>query len=167
MKDLNKKINEMENQYQKIIGKIPGFAGYFAREKRRTADKLLRQYLADRLRKTKDELLSKGNTLLKKKEFDTLEELNELIKNFQFVVDKIEYAPQGYSGFFGPIKVDTEILDRLHAVDASLLSLIEKSEKIVADETKTVKETISSIKSSLKDFKTVLNERLEILSGIK
>ena len=85
MEDLNKKINEMENQYQKIIEKIPGFAGYFAREKRRTADKLLRQYLADRLRKTKDELLSKGNTLLKKKEFDALEELNELIKNFQFI----------------------------------------------------------------------------------
>jgi len=38
MEDLNKKINEMENQYQKIIEKIPGFAGYFAREKRRTAD---------------------------------------------------------------------------------------------------------------------------------
>ncbi|RLD20722.1 MAG: hypothetical protein DRI33_00855 [Caldiserica bacterium] len=167
MEDLNKKINEMENQYQKIIEKIPGFAGYFAREKRRTADKLLRQYLADRLRKTKDELLSKGNTLLKKKEFDALEELNELIKNFQFVVDKIEYAPQGYSGFFGSIKADTKMLDRLYAVDASLLSLIEKSEKIVADETKTVKEIISNMKNNLRDFKTFLNERLEILSGIK
>ena len=59
------------------------------------------------------------------------------------------------------------MLDRLYAVDASLLSLIEKSEKIVADETKTVKEIISNMKNNLRDFKTFLNERLEILSGIK
>jgi len=90
-----------------------------------------------------------------------------LIKNFQFIVDKIEYAPHGYSGFFGSIKADTKMLDRLYAVDASLLSLIEESEKIVADETKAVKEIISNIKNSLKDFKALLNKRLEILSGIE
>jgi len=167
MEDLRKRIEQMENQYQKIIEKIPGFAGYFAREKRRTADKLLRQYLADRLRKTKDELLSKGDLLLKKGNFNTLGELNELIKKFQLVLDKMEYAPYGYSGFFGPVKVDTEILDKLYTVDASLLSLIEDSEKTASDETKTTKEIISIMKNKLKEFTTLINERLETLSGIK
>lgn len=166
MKDLRKEIDNGENLYQRLIEKIPGFEGYFEREKRRTADKLLRQYLADRLRKAKDILLSKGNELLKQKDFETLGELNDLIKRFQFVIDKIEYAPHGYSGFFGAIKVNSEVLNELYSIDASLVTLIEDAEKIVSDETKTVKERISIMRDKLKAFEGVINKRNETLSGI-
>ena len=166
MKDLRREIDEGENAYQKLIEKIPGFAGYFEREKRRTGDKLLRQYLADRLRKTKDMLLSEGNVALKEKDFETLGELQDLVKRFQFVIDKIEYAPQGYSGFFGAIKVNSEMLDKLYSIDASLVTLIEDAEKIVSDETKTVKERINMMKDKLKAFESVINKRSETLSGV-
>ncbi len=167
MKDLKREIDSKENAYQKLIEKIPGFAGYFEREKRRIADKLLRQYFADRLRKTKDALLSEGDILLKQKDFEAVGELNDLIKHFQFIIDKIEYAPQGYSGFFGAVKVDSGMLDKLYSVDTSLVALMEDTEKIMSDKTKTVKEITSMIKDKLKVFESVINERNETLSGIK
>ena len=167
MDDLRKKIDEGENWYQKLIEKIPGFAGYFEREKRRTADKLLRDYLANRLRESKDTLMKKANSLFKAHDFDTLNELNEVVKEFQMVIDKIQYSPQGYSGFFGAIKVDTPQLDRLYEIDGTLISLIEETEKTVNDDTKPVKEQVSFISEELKKFEKTLTDRQDALSGIK
>ncbi len=166
MDDLRKKIDEGENWYQKLIEKIPGFAGYFEREKRRTADKLLRDYLANRLRESKDTLMKKANELFKAHDFDTLNELNDLVKHFQMVIDKIQYSPHGYSGFFGAIKVDTPQLDRLYSIDATLLSLIEETESIIKDSSKTTKEQINLIKEELKKFEEKITERQNALSGI-
>ncbi len=167
MDDLRKKIDEGENWYQKLIEKIPGFAGYFEREKRRTADKLLRDYLANRLRESKDALMKKANELFKAHDFDTLNELNELVKNFQMVIDKIQYAPHGYSGFFGAVKVDTPELSKLYNIDATLLGLVEETEKIVSDTAKPAKEQVNLMKEQLDKFQTALTDRSETLSGIK
>ncbi len=166
MDDLRKKIDEGENWYQKLIEKIPGFAGYFEREKRRTADKLLRDYLANRLRESKDTLMKKANELFKAHDFDTLNELNDLVKHFQMVIDKIQYTPHGYSGFFGAIKVDTPELDRLYSTDATLVSLIEETENIMKDSSKTAKEQVKLIEEELKKFEEKITERQNILSGI-
>ncbi len=166
MDDLRKKIDEGENWYQKLIEKIPGFAGYFEREKRRTADKLLRDYLANRLRESKDTLMKKANELFKAHDFDTLNELNDLVKHFQMVIDKIQYTPHGYSGFFGAIKVDTPELDRLYNTDATLVSLIEETENIMKDSSKTAKEQVKLIEEELKKFEEKITERQNILSGI-
>ncbi|MCD6427878.1 MAG: hypothetical protein J7L03_07290 [Caldisericaceae bacterium] len=166
MDDLRKKIDEGENWYQKLIEKIPGFAGYFEREKRRTADKLLRDYLANRLRESKDALMKKANELFKAHDFDTLNELNDLVKHFQMVIDKIQYAPHGYSGFFGAIKVDTPELDNLYNIDATLVSLIEETEDIMKDASKTAKEQVKLIEEELKKFEEKITERQNILSGI-
>ncbi len=167
MDDLRKKIDEGENWYQQLIEKIPGFAGYFEREKRRTADKLLRDYLANRLRNSKDLLMKRANGLFKAHDFDTLNELNELVKEFQMVVDKIQYSPQGYSGFFGAIKVNTPELDRLYNIDATLLNLVTETEKKVSDSTKPAKDVVNAVKEELKNFEKTLTDRLETLSGVK
>jgi len=167
MDDLRKKIDEGENWYQKLIEKIPGFAGYFERDKRRTADKLLRDYLANRLRNSKDALMKYANVLFKAHDFDAINELNELVKEFQMVIDKIQYSPQGYSGFFGAIKVDTPELDRLYNIDATLVNLIEETENFLKDESKSPKEKIAFVKNELSKFKEKITERENALSGIK
>ncbi len=167
MDDLREKIDEGENWYQKLIEKIPGFAGYFEREKRRTADKLLRGYLANRLRESKDTLMKRANDLFKAHDFDTLNELNELVKNFQMVIDKIQYAPHGYSGFFGAVKVDTVQLNKLYSIDATLLGLVEGTEKIVNDAAKPAKDQVNLVNEQLGKFRATLTDRLETLSGIK
>ncbi len=167
MDDLRKKIDEGENWYQKLIEKIPGFAGYFEREKRRTADKLLRDYLANRLRNSKDALMKYANVLFKTHDFDAINELNDLVKEFQMVIDKIQYSPHGYSGFFGAIKVDTPELDRLYNIDATLVSLIEETENFLKDESKSPKEKIAFVKNELEKFKEKITERENALSGIK
>jgi uncharacterized protein YaaR (DUF327 family) len=166
MDDLRKKIDEGENWYQKLIEKIPGFAGYFEKEKRRTADKLLRDYLANRLRESKDALMKKANGLFKAHDFDTLNELNAVVKKFQMVIDKIQYAPHGYSGFFGAIKVDTPQMDKLYEIDATLVSLIEETEQAMKDPSKTAKEQVSFIENELKKFEEKIMERQNMLSGI-
>ena len=44
--DFRERIKRDPNPLQKLITAIPGFPGYLAREQRRDADKLLREFLA-------------------------------------------------------------------------------------------------------------------------
>jgi hypothetical protein len=48
MSDLISQVSDDRNWFQKLIGKIPGFKGYFERNNRRSADKILRETVASR-----------------------------------------------------------------------------------------------------------------------
>ena len=43
------KVSSDIDPFKKILGYIPGFKGYIERQKRRDADKLLRDTIADRI----------------------------------------------------------------------------------------------------------------------
>ncbi len=48
MSDILGRIREEQDVFGKLLGKLPGFNGYFDREQRRAADKLLRETVAAR-----------------------------------------------------------------------------------------------------------------------
>ena len=54
--DLVDKIQEGQNFLEKIASKIPGFAGYREKERRRDADRINREHLAVQLETSKKEL---------------------------------------------------------------------------------------------------------------
>ena len=47
--DIKENAKSQLNVFEKIVGKIPGFKGYFERELRRDSDKLQRDYIAEKL----------------------------------------------------------------------------------------------------------------------
>jgi len=126
MSDILGRIREEQDVFGKLLGKIPGFSGYFDREQRRAADKLLRQTIAARYEEQwrrisglQRDLISQGGLMY----VDDLE--GAAIKLRQFI-DRIRNAAYGYAGFFDAVKVNSEELEQLYQYDLWMLSLVEE-----------------------------------------
>jgi hypothetical protein len=121
MDDILQKIESEQDFFKKILGKLPGFQGYFERRERRAADKLLRESIAERfdnlwgrISAIQREAISGGNIEL----IDDLE--GAAIKIRQFI-DRIRTASYGYAGFFDAIPVRTNELNQIYQYDYQLL----------------------------------------------
>ena len=119
--DLTEKIQSSQHKLEELANKIPGFAGYRAKEQRREADKLLRLHVAeqydqllDRLNRIQYELVTAGD-------LTGMMLLERGVSRLQLLVDRIRTASYGYAGLFDAIKVDDEALDRLYDFDQGML----------------------------------------------
>lgn len=123
MSDIFERVLKEGDIFKKILGKIPGFAGYFDRANRRSADKILCETIADHY-----EALWRRISDVQVKLVDTLrlEYVDDLaaaaIKLRQFI-DRIRTASYGYAGFFDAIKIDSKELEVVYAYDAAMLEL--------------------------------------------
>jgi hypothetical protein len=117
--------------FKKLLSKIPGFKGYVERNNRRSADKLLRETIADgfeaqwaRISTLQRDLVNQGGL-----EFvDDLE--NAAIKLRQFI-DRIRKAAYGYAGLFDAIKINEEELAQIYQYDLALVNSIDEVSRAV------------------------------------
>src|SRR5579859_2479881 len=112
--------DQPQDVFHKIASKIPGYAGYQDKERRRDADKELRMYLARRFRDQHAELTRVQQQLARSGHLQQIAEVDRLGGVLQRFIDKLETASQGYAGLFDPIKVDAAALDQLYTFDSSL-----------------------------------------------
>lgn len=111
---------------ERLAGKIPGFKGYLAKEKRRDADKLVRDAIVSRfdaqLRRLPDlqmQLLSSGG-------IEFVDDVERAVVKLQTFVDRVKTTPRGYAGFFDAVKVKEDDLERLYHWDQQLLDEADK-----------------------------------------
>lgn len=123
MSDILQQVSGNEDFIRKILSKIPAFKGYFEREDRRAADKILRDSIADRfeslwgrISKIQKDAISEGHIEL----IDDLESAAIKIRQF---IDRIRTATYGYAGFFDAVRINKEELDQIYQYDLELLDL--------------------------------------------
>ncbi|RME88650.1 MAG: hypothetical protein D6770_06450 [Anaerolineae bacterium] len=126
MGDLYERVTGDQDLFKQLASKIPGFGGYVERQNRRAADKLLRQFVADRFEELwkrtsniQGDMVSQGLIAL----VDDMEKAAIQLRTF---IDKIRTASYGYSGFFDAVKINEEELAQLYAFDAAFLDLAEQ-----------------------------------------
>jgi hypothetical protein len=119
--NLYDKAMSQQGFLQKIGSYIPGFGGYMNKETRREADKMERDFVADKLSMQKngikravDDLMSNGN-------YDGLAQYEKLMNKLDKVAAKIKSAAQGYTGLFDTIKMDDAALARIYQYDLGLV----------------------------------------------
>ena len=125
--NLYDKAQGQKGLLQKIGSYIPGFGGYMDKETRREADKIERDFIADKLsnqkngiKRTVDDLMSNGN-------YDGLAQYEKLMNKLDKVSQKIKNASQGYTGMFDSIKIDEAGLERIYQYD---LGLVEATKEV-------------------------------------
>ena len=59
MDDLTEKVQSSQTKFEEVVGRIPGYAGYKQKERRREADKILRLHVA---RKYEEQLKALDST---------------------------------------------------------------------------------------------------------
>ena len=130
MSDLEQTIRDDRNAVERLGQAVPGFRGYFDRENRREADKLLRDFGVTRL----ERMVSDLHEATKRAPLEQMDEFGEVVNRVEKLRNELRNADRGYSGFFDEVKWDTdEALDAIYAQDERLVDrLVLLSEQVAS-----------------------------------
>jgi hypothetical protein len=127
MSDPLGKITEGKDLLGKIRNFVSGFVGYFDRENRREADKLLRQTIAGRYEEQWGRLSEIQRQLISGGQLEYVDDLEAAAVKLRTFVDRIKGASYGYAGFFDAVRINKDELEKIYQYD---LALLENSQKI-------------------------------------
>ena len=116
---------ESRNFVETILRYIPGFRGYLEKEYRRESDDLQRDWLADRLQRSKRAIDELTRPLADAGQIDLLPQVDRLRGQLDRLIGRIRGAMQGYSGFFDLVRVREDLLDRVYEHDVDLMKQVE------------------------------------------
>lgn len=126
MSDLFDQIVSQRGSVENLIARIPGFSGYMDRASRRTADRMLRDYIAGEIAQRINRLASLEKTLLDNGGLMQMARSKSAKMKVQTFHDRVKAAAPGYSGFFAAVKVDEEALGRLYSFDEAQIRYVDR-----------------------------------------
>lgn len=126
MSDILGRIREEQDVFGKILSKLPGFNGYFDREQRRMADKLLRETVAERFEEQWRRISALQRDLISQGGLAYVDDLEGAAIKLRQFIDRVRTASYGYAGFFDAVKIRSEELDTLYRYDLWMLSLVDE-----------------------------------------
>lgn len=110
------------NWIESILRNVPGFRGYLEKEYRRESDELQREWLADRLARSKRAIGDLTRPLADAGQIDVLPEIDRLRGRLDKLIGRIRGAMQGYSGFFDLVRIREAELERIYEYDMQLIA---------------------------------------------
>ncbi len=126
MSDILDKVLQDRDPLQKLLSYVPGFKGYFERQDRRDADKLIRETLATRVRQVYQRVSALQRELVSQSGLQYIDDLEAAAIKMQTFADRIRSAAYGYAGIFDAINVNTAELDQLYAYDLALFEFVDR-----------------------------------------
>ncbi|MGC9346951.1 MAG: hypothetical protein ACP5JG_02330 [Anaerolineae bacterium] len=166
---LDKVKGEMSGLEQ-LMAKIPGYKGYKEKEQRREADRLLRDYIVNRMRTVKDQLDVLQTDLISAGKIELLDEAGSAATQIQTFIDRVRTAPYGYAGLFDAVQIKEDDLDRVYEFDASLLSYADRIEGAISRaregiEGENIRSLILMIRDLAREANATFDERQDVLRG--
>jgi methyl-accepting chemotaxis protein len=166
MTDFQGQIEEGRGKLKELLLKIPGFKGYIEMEDRRTADKMVRDVVADRFQEQLDRLTGVMSEFVDRGDIEYLDKLEGAAVKIRTFIDKIRHAVYGYTGFFDAIKVDELKLEKLYSYDQALLDGIEGISDTLTNlasavESDQIKSLIATLTQQAADMVTKADQRVE------
>lgn len=168
MTDLRQYVEDNRGLLKKIELCIPGFRGYRLREDIRTADTILRSYLADQIDSEVQKKMKRVREIFSKSlELDLLNDLGELININKGLVAKIRHAEQGYSGISPQYKIEESELNRIYDFDYKLIEsvkIIQSKIELLTNQARTndvpeIKKSFFEIRSEIEMFDELFEKR--------
>src|SRR5208283_5361024 len=176
MSDKNDELSNVQGQMslpEKIAAFIPGFRGYKEKELRRESDRLIRNHLYLKLSIEKTDLREIEQKLADRRYFDVLTDMDRLLAKMDRVVEKINHASYGYSGFFDAVKVKEDNLDHMIDFDSKLIdgvnALTTEIDAFKADlasgVTTNLKTRVQNVTDKLESLEGTFDQRNEVILG--
>jgi hypothetical protein len=154
---------DLKQTIQNIANAIPGYAGYSSKERRRDADRILRERLTtqyagqrERLTRIQQDAVQSGQLAI----VDDLESVNQQLSRF---VSRLRLAPTGYAGWFDATQIQETDLDLIYQFDTTLADGVDELSSAldaVGDAVKSREGTQQAI-GRLRDTLDALNQRLD------
>jgi hypothetical protein len=177
MSDKTDTLSNVQGQMslpEKIAAFVPGFRGYKEKELRRESDRLIRSHLYLKLSIEKTDLREIEQKLADRRYFDVLTDMDRLLAKMDRVVEKINHASYGYSGFFDAIKVREDNLDHMIDFDSKLIdgvnALTTEIDAFKADlasgVTTNLKTRVQNVTDKLESLENTFDQRNEVILGV-
>ncbi len=122
MADFFRRVTESQGAVEDLVRRLPGFKGYFDRQDRRAADRLLREHLVRVFEEQLGEFTRLQKELIGTGGIVHMERARTIDTKIRMFIDRIESAAQGYAGLFDAVKIREAELARVYAFDNALLS---------------------------------------------
>ena len=169
MTDYQSQIEDQRGKIKELLLKVPGFKGYIELEDRRTADKLLRDAVADSYQEQVDRLTAIQTAFVDRGDLAYVDDLEAVVVKLRTFIDRISHATYGYSSFFSAIKIDAEKLDKIYDYDQALLngteSLTAALESLeTTEDPEQLKELIKDLKKQAQDIVTKADQRKNVIT---
>lgn len=127
MSDLYEKIVSQRGSFEKLIARLPGFKGYQDKQARRTADRMVREYISGEIDKRVDRLVRLEKLLLDMQGgMSYMPRTRSAKSKMQLYRDKIATEAPGYSGMWAQMKIGAEELERIYAFDEAQIGYADK-----------------------------------------
>ena len=140
MSELYDRIVSQKGSLEKLISKIPGFTGYLDNKARRTADRLLRDHIANQLSQRLIRLSQIETTLLDNGGLSYMSKTSSAKTKLQHFRDLVKTAAPGYSGFMEALPIGPEEMEKLYSFDEALIAYADKFDGALNNLDKAAKE---------------------------
>ncbi|MEX0939075.1 MAG: hypothetical protein WDZ59_14525 [Pirellulales bacterium] len=152
-----------------VLRHIPGFRGYLEKEYRRESDELQREWLADRLQRSKRGLDDFSRRLAESGQIDDLPQVEQLRSRLDRLISRIRGAMQGYSGFFDLVQIGEPQLDQVYEHDVAVMeSVAQLADQVEAlrDKSTAGDEVIRPLLDRVEHVEDAWDRREDILKGL-
>jgi uncharacterized protein YoxC len=173
-KDVYSDVKGQMRLSERIAAFLPGFRGYKEKELRRESDRLIRNHLYLKLSTAKTDLRTISQKLADRRYLDVMTDMDRLLAKMDRVVEKVNHASYGYSGFFDAVKVKEENLDRMVDFDNKLIDNVSAlsteidafKPEIASGVTANLKTRVQAVADKLEGFEETFDKRGEVILGV-
>ncbi len=171
MSDFFDRVVGEQDFFKKILGKIPGFKGYFERGNRRDADKLLRESIALAFETLYARISTVQTQLISEGEISYIDDLESAAIKLRQFIDRVKTASYGYAGLFDAIKIKEDELDSVYQYDYALLMSEDEVSRAIDNVeqsigTEGLSAAIRNLTSLAQGCVDAFNKRSEAMKGI-
>ncbi|HTY74330.1 MAG TPA: hypothetical protein VMD05_02045, partial [Candidatus Nanoarchaeia archaeon] len=133
-----------------------------------------RNHLYLKLSADKSDLRDISQKLTDRRYFDVMTDMDRLLAKMDRVVEKVNHAPYGYSGFFDAVKVREENLDHMIDFDNKLIDGVNalsteidafKSD-LASGQTSNLKTRVQNVTDKLGSLEDTFDQRNEVIQGV-
>ncbi len=167
MENIKQKIKENRDLLDRITAKLPGFSGYVEKTEMYEANKIIRNFMVDRLQSYKNEVNSISKEYFDSGKSDLLKDLESLGTSLERVLKKCEQADFGTSGSHAGVKVTEEDQNRLLEYDWRLITTLDELEgglnQIRTAEGEKAKGQIKTFLDQLRTFEKSFDDRKNVI----
>lgn len=169
MNDIYGKVESQRNALERVIDFIPGWSGYQKRQKRRAADRLLRQTLAGKLQEQRRRLDAAQRKLIDNGRLDLVDDAERAVTQLKTFTDRIRFASYGYAGLFDAVKIGESELKQLYDFDAALVEYAERLDtandhlRTAISEGEGIEQTLDVIQEIVQEANTAFDQREHLI----
>ena len=169
MDDIYGKVESQRNALEKVIDFIPGWSGYQTRQKRRQADKLLRESLVTKLQEQRRRLDEAQKRLISHGRLDLVDDVESAVTQLKTFTDRLRFASYGYAGLFDAVKIRENELQQLYAFDAALVEYAKRLDtandhlRQAISEDEGLEETIDIIREIVREANDTFDRREHLI----